>query len=257
MNFSHKNKWKFLSFALVGILTIGVITQPQAFAISDNDIRKRFDEVWAAINSLTATTEDLQEQINNIELTPGPQGEPGADGQDGEDGISCWDLDGDGIGDTGEDINGDGIFDARDCKGLKGDTGETGAAGTDGTNGQDGLNCWDVNGDGVKDESEDINGDGQWNTEDCQGPAGTGGGTFNTYTVFAIYFATQESGEATVQCDDAADQVTGGGFLFITPGAIVTASTPNENGNGWIVGYTNAQEGDRGQVIAVCADITP
>lgn len=46
---------------------------------------------------------------------PGPQGEPGLQG---ELGLNCWDLDGNGVGDQTEDINGDGEFDALDCQGL-------------------------------------------------------------------------------------------------------------------------------------------
>jgi len=41
-----------------------------------------------------------------------------------------------------------------------------GSNGIDGTNG---INCWDLNGDGVQDASEDINSDGQWDALDCQG----------------------------------------------------------------------------------------
>ncbi len=49
----------------------------------------------------------------------GPQGEPGDDGTDGApgaDGLSCWDLDGNGVGDVGtEDVNADGLVDVLDC----------------------------------------------------------------------------------------------------------------------------------------------
>ena len=41
--------------------------------------------------------------------------------------------------------------------------------------GQDGLACWDLNGDGHQDPSEDINGDGYWNTLDCKGAKGDKG----------------------------------------------------------------------------------
>jgi hypothetical protein len=43
-----------------------------------------------------------------------------------------------------------------------------------GTNGLNGLNCWDIDGDGIQDASEDINNDGNWNALDCQGSGGTG-----------------------------------------------------------------------------------
>ncbi|SHI34092.1 collagen-like protein [Pseudozobellia thermophila] len=64
----------------------------------------------------------------------GPQGVAGADGLDGADGISCWDLNGNGIGDiteddANEDINLDGVVDALDCQGMDGEDGQDGADG--------------------------------------------------------------------------------------------------------------------------------
>lgn len=69
-------------------------------------------------------------------------------------GLDCWDANGNHINDFIEDINGDGLWNYLDCRGLQG-------------------LCWDANGDGVQDPSEDINSDGFWNTLDCQGDAGT------------------------------------------------------------------------------------
>ena len=40
--------------------------------------------------------------------------------------------------------------------------------GSDGSDGQAGLACWDANGDGVQDSSEDLNSDGMWDARDCQ-----------------------------------------------------------------------------------------
>ncbi|MGB2985411.1 MAG: hypothetical protein WBE26_05960 [Phycisphaerae bacterium] len=135
---------------------------------------------------------------------------PGAplDGRDGIDGVNCWDLNANGEGDPGEDVNGDGVFDALDCQGPVGPAGQdgadgqdgapgsagadgqngadgqdgapgaTGAAGRDGSNGSngspganglDGLSCWDLNGNGFGDPEEDTNGDGLWNAWDCAG----------------------------------------------------------------------------------------
>ena len=51
------------------------------------------------------------------EGTPGEAGEAGEAGEDGAAGQSCWDLDGDGIEDTEEDVNGDGVVDVADCQG--------------------------------------------------------------------------------------------------------------------------------------------
>lgn len=65
----------------------------------------------------------------------GKPGDPGADstvpgpqGPAGDDGISCWDLNGNGIGDADEDINQDGNFDAQDCQGDNGENGVDGNA---------------------------------------------------------------------------------------------------------------------------------
>ncbi|HEY6162509.1 MAG TPA: tail fiber domain-containing protein [Bacteroidia bacterium] len=60
---------------------------------------------------------------------------------------------------------------------LSGPTGPTGANGSTGTNGSSGINCWDINGNGTNDPSEDVNGDGVWNTLDCQGAQGSVGPT--------------------------------------------------------------------------------
>lgn len=94
---------------------------------------------------------------------PGVPGEQGPAGEPGADGLSCWDLNGDGVADPEEDINGDGDFNALDCQG---------ADGLDGQPGEPGLSCWDLNGNGIGDPGEDINGDGNLDALDCQGPAG-------------------------------------------------------------------------------------
>ena len=48
----------------------------------------------------------------------GAAGAAGAAGLPGGDGLACWDLNGNGVGDPGEDINGDGLFDTADCVGT-------------------------------------------------------------------------------------------------------------------------------------------
>ena len=50
-----------------------------------------------------------------------------------------------------------------------------GPPGLEGIAGEDGLNCWDLDGDGEMDGAEDINGDGVHDALDCQGPAGPPG----------------------------------------------------------------------------------
>lgn len=59
--------------------------------------------------------------------------------------------------------------------GATGDVGPTGATGMNGENGADGLNCWDLDGNGMADDGEDVNGDGEWNANDCGGPEGQQG----------------------------------------------------------------------------------
>ncbi|MGB0881738.1 MAG: beta strand repeat-containing protein [Vicingaceae bacterium] len=41
--------------------------------------------------------------------------------------------------------------------------------------GLDGLNCWDINGNGLQDATEDVNNDGVWNALDCKGDSGVAG----------------------------------------------------------------------------------
>ena len=48
-------------------------------------------------------------------------------------------------------------------------------AGQDGVDGADGLNCWDLNGNGVADPEEDTNGDSVVSALDCQGEDGVDG----------------------------------------------------------------------------------
>lgn len=86
-----------------------------------------FKAIWDAIAN-------LQNQIDNLSGQPGPQGpqgEPGQDGQDGTDGLSCWDLNGNGVGDTEEDVNQDGNYNTLDCKGSQGEQGIQGEPGQD------------------------------------------------------------------------------------------------------------------------------
>ncbi len=45
-----------------------------------------------------------------------------------------------------------------------------GATGATGSQGIAGISCWDINANGTNDPSEDVNGDGIFNTIDCQVP---------------------------------------------------------------------------------------
>lgn len=48
-----------------------------------------------------------------------------------------------------------------------------------GPQGDPGLACWDTNGNGVQDSSEDTNGDGVWDAADCQGSGAADGTSEN------------------------------------------------------------------------------
>lgn len=102
----------------------------------------------------------------------GPTGPAGTAGPTGTNGISCWDTNGNGVNDPGEDVNSDGNWDALDCAGAAGPAGPAGPTGVAGTNG---ISCWDANGNGVNDPGEDVNSDGNWNSLDCAGAAGPAG----------------------------------------------------------------------------------
>jgi len=80
--------------------------------------------------------------------TVGPQGPPGDAGDpsfisgpagpQGPAGISCYDINGNGIGDSGEDKNGDGVYNALDCQGPQGPQGPVGPTGMTGQPGPQG-----------------------------------------------------------------------------------------------------------------------
>ena len=71
--------------------------------------------------------------------TTGPTGPTGANGSAGNNGISCWDLNGNGINDPAEDVNTDGFWDALDCAGAIGPQGPAGVAGPTGPSGDPGA----------------------------------------------------------------------------------------------------------------------
>ncbi|MBU0639639.1 MAG: hypothetical protein KKB50_12295 [Planctomycetes bacterium] len=67
--------------------------------------------------------EDGQDGTDGTDGVDGKDGKDGVDGDNGENGangLSCWDLNGNGVGDPAEDLNDDGNFDALDCQGADG-----------------------------------------------------------------------------------------------------------------------------------------
>lgn len=87
---------------------------------------------------------------------PGPPGPTGATGDTGAQGPPGQN------GGTG-------------APGGNGSNGQDGVDGVDGQDGASGLNCWDVNGNGLTDPTEDRNADGVVNVLDCQGAQGPAG----------------------------------------------------------------------------------
>jgi hypothetical protein len=58
--------------------------------------------------------------INGLNGTNGTNGVNGINGKDGANGLNCWDLNANGVCDTNEDKNGDGVCNALDCAGPQG-----------------------------------------------------------------------------------------------------------------------------------------
>jgi len=105
----------FIIIAVIAILVFpvaAIVTPPT------KSQGKPFDDIWTAIMN-------LQGQITALTV--------GSEGPAGDDGISCWDLNGNGMCDLAiEDKNKNGICDAVDCQGPKGDTGTQGPPGVSG-----------------------------------------------------------------------------------------------------------------------------
>lgn len=119
--------------------------------------------------SLQKQVNQLKKDLVNIQLTPGPQGPAGPTGIAGPQGpVGSAGADGQ-QGSTGQ-TGATGPAGSTGSQGPVGPAGENGAPGADGavgSAGRDGLSCWDSNADGVPQLSEDINGDGIFNTLDC------------------------------------------------------------------------------------------
>lgn len=96
--------------------------------------------------------------IAGVQGLPGIQGERGPLGLPGDSGDAQGDVG--PIGPQGLPVS-DG-----DCSVAIGPPGPSGKAG---------LDCFDLNGNGIGDASEDVNGDGKYNEEDCQGSQGPRG----------------------------------------------------------------------------------
>lgn len=104
------------------------------------------------------------------ESANGPQGLPG---------INCWDTDGDGVNDAGEDRNGDLLWNALDCKGDSGVIGATGPTGSQGIQGVQGIQG--LSGPtGATGVTGPTGVTGSTGLQGIAGPTGTAGATGNT-----------------------------------------------------------------------------
>jgi len=158
------------------------------FDCKDIAASSMLDALWYAAGAANdaATAGDNANAGQQAPGVPGPQGEPG---------LSCWDVNGNGVGEPEEDVNGDGNYNALDCQG---------AAGADGAVGEAGLSCWDLNGNGLAEAQEDINGDGNYNALDCQGADGADGadGAAGEQGAQGDQGAQGEQGAAGLSCWD-------------------------------------------------------
>ena len=82
------------------------------------------------------------------------------------------------------------------CDGDDGADGLAGAIGADGLDGDGGLNCWDLNANGVPDPEEDLNGDGVVDVLDCNALSG---GAYENEQLHIGYF-TDHDYEGTESC---------------------------------------------------------
>lgn len=169
-----------------GLLGFGLFTSFLAFDLKmdckDVAAASLIDALWfGASIAVNQAIDAQQEQQQTDGQSNGDDTGQTAPGAPGADGLNCWDLNGNGEPDADEDVNADGVWDAYDCQGAAGAAGAAGASGATGPpgapgeTGADGLNCWDLDADGLADAFEDINGDGLVDAQDCQGAAGADG----------------------------------------------------------------------------------
>ena len=78
------------------------------------------ESIQVMLDMVKADVAQLQADVRTLEQTPGPQGDKGDTGDTGPAGAaglagtSCWDLNGNGVGDIpAEDANGDGKVDRK------------------------------------------------------------------------------------------------------------------------------------------------
>lgn len=82
----------------------------------------QFASVPFSLYSKYVVCQDGPEGPQGFQGPEGPEGPNGggATGAPGANGTNCWDLNGNGVGDAGEDIDGNGLFTTNDCPGESG-----------------------------------------------------------------------------------------------------------------------------------------
>ncbi len=151
----------------------------------------------------------------------GPTGATGAQGPAGSNGPAGPAGPQGAVGPTG----------ATGVQGLAGSNGAQGAIGPQGTAGINGIHCWDNNGNGLNDPSEDTNNDGQFNAADCKTslPLGQSAITLETSTETFFDDATLNSWKI-VQGLSATVNVSANDILLIcSTGSIANATNTVNN----------------------------
>ncbi len=243
------------------------------------------DGLWfaAAVTASNQGDSRLQDQIDELS---GQIDDLSGHAQPGKPGQACWDLNGNGRADPGEDVNGDGIWDVQDCQGAAGTAGQEGSPGGNcwdtigdyngdhwadaqdcldwvaahvdaqaGARGADGANCWDTIG--------DYNHDGVKNGQDCldwvanqvaagpAGPAGPAGG--NCWDDIGDF-----NGDGHLNSYDCLDYVSAGGESAVIARAFVDAFGVVHRGSN-IVDASFISAGDYEIVVSLAesqADLT-
>jgi len=171
--------------------------------------------------------------------------------------------------------------------GPQGPQGPAGPRGVAGAPGDDGLACWDLDGDGVKDPAEDINTDNKWDAQDCQGAQGPRGqkgdkgdkgeqgiqgapgadgaqgpqgppgisGYEVLYLEVAVSGAGSGSGELLCPAGPPQKKILGGGVLVPTAAqnSVTASGNPKATSTGYNYNYVSTGESTTLYVTAVCA----
>jgi hypothetical protein len=147
------------------------LTGYQTAFITSKILEKLDQKVECGVGDMRSVITELQNNYSTLQANlasgslAGPPGPPGEQGPPGEPGPA---------GPAGAaGLKGD--RGAAGPAGPAGPRGSAGLAGAKGADGSPGLSCWDLNGNNLKDGSEDINRDREFDALDCAGAAGPAG----------------------------------------------------------------------------------